>query len=527
MKKFIGTLLLVLFHFSINAQLKYVNVVTGNSVGECKTTTNGKHLISLQFHDIIIYEMNATSGLLTKKKTFQNPDSEEFSSINLSPDDQYLYTRSHAKKNGQLLAVLRVYKINWSTFDFKLVQSIDGQDGSTFEFNADVKISPKGSFVFISSENATELYVYKRNSGTGMLTFASKKVVPQSHFTEFAMSNDERFLYGASFNLYKALVVYQMDKQSGNLNEIQQFTHPSYKDYTSEKLVISPNNKFIYGIGTDVYASDQDQTQITIYERDPNTGLISYKTHYSNLKSDGINNICFIYMDGSGETFYAFSSLGNEIHAVYVFKANPLDGSLTKIQTINDSGTTSKLRGIYEIAFSTNNKFVYLSAARDNAITIMQNPNAKPSYVYTEVAPIETVEESEEEVIEVVETPNNNIETVETNNSTGTSSNSNGSSTNSNQNAISKEFYADIWKKLSAEPSDAKKLDICYEQLEGKSMKTVQVAALAMLFNSEYKRLEFVKFMSYFTSDKENFKILVDLFSYETIKDDFNKSIKK
>lgn len=529
MKKLIGTLLLVLFHLSSNAQLKYVSTVSGNSVGECTITKNGKYLLSHQLHDLVIYEVNASTGLLTKKKTFPNPDDQEFSFMNLSPDDQFLYVRSHAKKNGQMLAVLRVYKINWSTLEFKLIQSIDNQDGKGFEFNADIKISPKGSFVFMTSENATELYVYKRNNTSGMLTFASKKVVPQSHFTEFAMSNDERFLYGASFNLYKAFVVYQMDKQSGSLSEIQQITHPSYKDYTSEKFVISPNNKFIYTIGTDVYAADQDQTQITIYERDQNTGLISYKTHYTNLKSDGINNICFIYMDGSGETFYAFSSLGNEIHAVYVFKANPTDGSLTKIQTINDSGSTSKLRGIYEIAFSTNNKYVYLSAARDNAITIMQNPNAKPSYVNTEVAPIETVEETEVEVIEVVETPNDNIETVETvetNNSNGTSSNSNGSSTTSNQNAISKEFYADIWKKLSAEPSDAKKLDICYEQLEGKSMKTVQIAALAMLFNSEYKRLEFVKFMSYFTSDKENYKILVDLFSYETIKDDFKKSIK-
>lgn len=173
--------------------------------------------------------------------------------------------------------------VNYLQF-LECIKSIDGQDGSTFEFNTDVKISPKGSFVFISSENATELYVYKRNSGTGILTFASKKVVPQSHFTEFAMSNDERFLYGASFNLYKAFVVYQMDKQTGIINEIQQFAHPSYRDYTSAKFLISPNNKFIYAIGEDVYASDQSQTQITIYDRNPNTGLISYKTHYTNLK---------------------------------------------------------------------------------------------------------------------------------------------------------------------------------------------------------------------------------------------------
>lgn len=525
MKKIIVTLLLLIFHFYSNAQLKYIGSVTGNSVGETKVTKNGKFLISLQFHDLIVYAINPTTGELTKKKTFPNPEDQEFTYSNLSPDDQFLYVRTHSKVNGKLMTVFKVYKINWTTFEFKPIQTISNQDGKEFEFNAQLKISPKGSFLLASSENGTELYVYRRNKETGMLTFASKKVVPQSQFSEFDMSSDERFLYGASFNLFKAFVVYQMD-QSGNMSEIQQIEHPSFKHYTSDKFVITPNNKYIYAIGTDSYASDQDQSHITIYERNSSTGMLTYKSHYANLKNEGIRNISFIHIDGSGETFYALSSLGNDFHGIYVFKANPIDGSLTKVQTISDAGTTSKLRGVYEVSYSPNNKIVYFSAARGNAITIMQNPNAKASYVFTEVAPIETMEQTEIEENVLEEEPVETVETVETSNPSGTTSNTAGSTSNSSQSGISKEFYAEIWRKLSAESTDAKKLDICYEQLEGKSMKTVQVAALAMLFSSEYKRLEFVKFMSYFTSDKENYKILVDLFTFETIKDDFKKSIK-
>lgn len=516
MKKNICTLIIVLFQFAINAQLKHLNSLAGNSVGESAVSNNGKYLLSLQYHDLIIYDLNATNGALTKKKTFSNLDNEEFMNVNLSPDDKFLYVRSRHKKDGNLISVLRAYAINWSTFEFNLIQSIDNQDGTNYEFNAKIKISPQGNYMLVAHQNSCELFVYKRSTTTGLLTFTSKKNVDGSHFGEFEMSYDERFLYTAPFNHFKALVVFEVDKQLGSLNEIQQFDHPYFKSYHSDKLLISPNNKFIYSIGTDTYAKDRNQSHITIYNRDRNTGLISYNTHYSNLKNEKIENINFIYMDKSGETLYALTSLGNVNHTINVFKANPIDGSLSKIQTINDGGATNKLRGVYDVDFSKSNKFVYFSAARDNAITIMENPLAKPSYNHTEEVLAQGNEEIEAEENAMEQESN---EVVETTNPTE-------SAENSNLKPITKEFYEETWRKLQMETSDAKKMDLCYDQLEGQSMKTVQVAAMAILFNSEYKRLEFVKFMSYFTSDKENYKILVDLFTYSAIKEDFIKSTK-
>lgn len=518
MKKILVFSFLLLVQFVGFSQLKYVNSIAGNEIGECTVSHNGKYFLIDQFHEITLFEINNSSGGLTKKKSFLNPDNEEFTFLNLSPDDKFLYTRSHTKKNGQLVSVVRVYALNLASSEFKLIQSIDNQDGKNLDFNTDVGISPKGSFIFLNNENGNELYVYNRNPTTGMLSFASKNVADRSNFSEFEMSQDERFLYTSSYNLYKSLAVYQMDKSNGSLSEIQQFVHPSYRDYNSSKFVIAPNGKFIYTIGTDVYSTSQDQTQITVLNRDTNTGLVSYKTHYANLKNEGIRNISFIHMDGSGETFFALSSLGNEVHAVYVFKANPIDGSLTKTQTLIDGGLTSKLRGVYDMAFSNSNRFVYLTAARDNAITILDNPQAKKS-----IAPPEEVQIVGNTASEVVQEPiiTTNVQAQQTTtNVPATTINS------SSSQAISKELYSEVWKKLMVESSDAKRMDICFEQLEGKSMKTVQIAAMAMLFTSEFKRLEFVKFMSFFTSDKENYKILVDLFTFDTIKDDFNKSIK-
>jgi hypothetical protein len=53
----------------------------------------------------------------------------------------------------------------------------------------------------------------------------------------------------------------------------------------------------------------------------------------------------------------------------------------------------------------------------------------------------------------------------------------------------------------------------------------MQVASIAMLFESEYQRLEYVKFEYYFVNDKENYKQLGDLFTYDSILKEFNKLV--
>lgn len=520
MKKIILLPFLLCFIFSSRAQFKYVSALSGGEMGECTVSHNGKFLFLNHTNEITIYDISSTSGLLTKKRSLVNPDQQEYTFIVLTPDDKFLYTRSHIKKDGKFVSVFRMFSMNPQTAETKLIGSLEGQDGSTFDYNANIQISPKGNFILVSSNSDQEMYVYKRNSD-GSLTHLSKTVSPTlGMFNEFQMSADERFLYVASQNLYKAMAVYSFDKNSGSLNSMQQIENPNYRHYNSDKFVITPNGKFVYTIGSDSYATDQTQNQITIYNRDAQSGMLSYAKTLTNLKSDGIIEISFLYMDGSGENLIACTSLGADSHAVHTYKADPNTGELKKSQTFNDGGITSKLRGAYGVSFTPNNKFMYVTAARDNAITIFENSSPKPSVTMREEVVVEPIHQDEPDPIVTNETTNTNSGTTNSNTSSGSSSGA------SSANAISKELYAEAWKKISAESSDGTRLDLSYQLLEGKSMKTVQIAAMAMLFTSEYKRLEFVKFMSYFVIDKENYRLLVDLFTYDSIKDDFNKTLK-
>ena len=85
-------------------------------------------------------------------------------------------------------------------------------------------------------------------------------------------------------------------------------------------------------------------------------------------------------------------------------------------------------------------------------------------------------------------------------------------------NEITGQQLNTYYATLAAEENDITRLNRSFELLEGKCIKVIQVAALAYLFKSEYQRLQFVKFTSYFLNDPQNKWILADLFSYENMR---------
>ncbi len=165
-------------------------------------------------------------------------------------------------------------------------------------------------------------------------------------------------------------------------------------------------------------------------------------------------------------------------------------------------------------SLDSNNQFIYLTASRDHALHILENPKYKPSVSMSETSP-SFVEWSdpEEESTEYSDYGNNQHEEDD----------ELSADASSGEAGIVEDEMTAIHRKLQAESSDTRRLDLGYALLEGKSLKTIQIASMAMLFKSEYKRLEFVKFATYFASDQEYLPILEDLFTYESIRKDFRK----
>jgi 6-phosphogluconolactonase (cycloisomerase 2 family) len=513
MKKIATLLILLAFAGNLISQINYVNHIKATNAGECEVSHNGKFLYLTCLEGLVVYEINQKTGGLTKKQTIQGADQLELSSPHISPDDKFLYVQSFVRNPDEINSVIRTYSCNAQTGELKLVNTIADQNGNRIEFGANIQLSPKGNLLFITNNSHQELLIYKRNVSSGGLSYLNTTSTETiSMFSDIAMSPDERFLYVFSPNIHKACHVYEVDQRTGEINKIQDVENPNYRHYTSHDFLISPDGRNAYTIGTDVYAANQTQPQIGQYKRDVSTGMLSFEHNYDNLQSCGIRDLSFLYMDGSGDNLFATTSYGDEVHGVHIFKRSPSSGDIAFQKSILDKAPTDKLRGAFWMAFGKDNRFIYLTASRDHALHIVENANSHASIIPIEAGVGSPSSYDPEDDLgfdqPVIAQENDNEENFPV-----------------PPSDEREDEMTSIHRKLQAETSDTRRLDLSYALLEGKKLKIIQVASMAMLFKSEYKRLEFVKFASYFVDDPQYLKILEDLFTYESIRKDYNKHV--
>lgn len=515
MKKIPLVFIMSVLIITARAQVNYVSNVYAKSASQSAVSHNGKFLFLSSYHDIIVFEINPSTGALTKKRTLPSPTSSEFCGMHLSPDDKFLYTQSAIGPQANTTAI-STYACNPLTGELKLKNTIDHQGTETFELSM-TNMSPQGNFLFIANNSYKDLFVYRRNVTDGSLSFQNKISTRElMMFFDYVISPDEKFMYVNCANIYKEATIYSIDQTTGNLTKVTEVVNPNYPNKYAEKLMVSPDGKNVYAIERLYQDATQDyRYDLTQYSRDEQTGLMSYQVHYP----QGLTQLDYLFIDGSGEYVYASKAIGTGLQAFHVFKRDAATGNLTRLQTFFDSGTTNKLEGSYVCSFSKDNRYLYVSAIDDDAVNIFNTPNAKASVA----APSVSVSTNTQG------TDDSGLTGTTTTTTTGDGGTSNGGTTSpptGTGSDFTKDKFNEARKKLQAETSDTKRMDLCYKLLEGKALSTMQVASIAMLFDSEYQRLEYVKFEYYFVNDKEHYKQLSDLFTYDSILQEFNKLVR-
>jgi 6-phosphogluconolactonase (cycloisomerase 2 family) len=514
MKKTSLVFILSVLIITAQAQVNHVSSVYAKQASQSAVSHNGKFLFLSSFDEIIVFEINPSTGALTKKRTLPSPVNAEFCGMHLSPDDKFLYTQSRTSADASTTAI-STYACNPLTGELKLKHTLNQQGTETFELMSMTNMSPQGNFLFIANNSYKDLFVYRRNVTDGSLTFQSKISTGKlMMFFDYVISPDEKFMYVNCANIYKEATIYSIDQYTGYLTKVTEVANPIYPNSYPQKLMISPDGKNVYAISRLYQDATQDyRYNLTQYSRDEQTGLMSYQAHYF----QGVMQLDYIFIDGSGEYVYASKAFGSDVHAIHIFKRDVSTGNLTKLQSFFDSGTTNKLAGSYIFSFSKNNQFVYVSAIDDHTLNIFKNPNAKASVIAPSVSVSTNSQGSDDSVFTGI--------TTTTTTSDGSSNNSTTSQPTGPVSDFPKDKFNEVRKELQAETSDTKRMDLCYKLLEGKALSTMQVASIAMLFDSEYQRLEYVKFEYYFVTDKENYKLLSDLFTYDSILQEFNKLV--
>ncbi|OUD11597.1 beta-propeller fold lactonase family protein [Thioflexithrix psekupsensis] len=237
--------------------------------------------------------------------------------VAVSPDGQHLYAASVV---SSAVAVFSRDVNNGSLQFLQHFTNTDISDSGLAGASA-VKVSPDGRHVYVASRTDSAVTVLTRNSTTGLLTL--------------------------------------VEIQKDNVNQATGLAGVS-------ALAISPD-------GTRVYAAGTDDSALTVFSRNADTGVLTpVLTHVSG--ANGVTNLAGItdvaVIDAGNGNWYVYTA-AVQSHAVNLFVRNSGVGELVFVGSYSQGmENISDLLGAVGLAVSPDRRFLYAAASSSNAITI-------------------------------------------------------------------------------------------------------------------------------------------------------------
>lgn len=334
----------------------------------------GKYLYALGYDDnaLVVFKREPNTGQLTFVERHINGENSVDGLANphsliISPDNKYIYVRGQITTqfgDENAIAIFRQETSNDSlTFVDTLSSSEIGLDDIDF-------ISTTDHYFYIV--NKKRLSVFNRDSNTGALTLVDegeeKEGVDSS--SAITVSSDGKHLYIVEHE-NEALLTFARDTTTGIPTLIE--TLPNGKIGVIEGLseatsvAISPDNKHIYVAG-------KEDDAITVFHRDAETGELTLvdiqvdKQKNPSSPVEGLDGINSVVVSPDGKHVYATSENSN---ALVVFARNEITGVLRFIEWKQDGvDNIDGLNGASAVIVSPDNKYVYVTASNDNAVTV-------------------------------------------------------------------------------------------------------------------------------------------------------------
>lgn len=313
-----------------NGELTYMDFVTESDIGE--NALNGVRSLALSPDGAYLYGVamfsdslstfarNSVSGALTFVDAIYDTDGGVDGlggprSIVVSPDGKNLYVAAHDDNK------VSVYSRNSETGAASFLAVYEEGDQGVEELSRPhaLALSPDGKHLYVALWS-NDVIVFARNAQTGLLTYKSKlsyltgetsKTSPRA----LALSPDGEFLYIASAN-NDAISVFSRNPQTGKLTSVGQV-----KDEVSGVVDLDgPHAISISSDGKYVYIAAVSSDSVTSFERDAETGLITYYQSISAGEEDDwtMNGPISIGTSPDGEHVYL--GAGSGTHSVLTFR---------------------------------------------------------------------------------------------------------------------------------------------------------------------------------------------------------------
>ena len=250
--------------------------------------------------------------------------------------------------------------------------TLNGVD--SLNFATSVAVSPDGKHVYVTAAQDNAVTAFWRNPTTGHLTVV-----------EDYIDGDDGGIVDGLAGAYSVVVSpdgYHVYVAGGQDDEVAGFVRNDSSGELFFFQVISDTGSVINGLdrprslaispdGEHVYVASLDADTLTVYDRDPNTGNLSFvEIHQDQFGIFGLDGAHAVAVSPDGKHVYAAGSADD---AVVVFSRNPVSGTLTLEEEIYDNRYW--IHGIEypaSIAVSRDSSHVYVASYHDDAVAAFE-----------------------------------------------------------------------------------------------------------------------------------------------------------
>jgi len=289
----------------------------------------------------------------------------------ISPDGEFLYV---ASMNDDAIAV---FDRDPATGELSFISRSKNGEGGIDGLNGarSLDVSPDGEFLYVVSMFDDALVTFSRNIATGSLTFLGRVKDGETGVDgldgarSICISPDGLNLYVAGWD-DNAVALFSRDTATGAASFLGRLKHGEDDIFALDAphfLTVSPD-------GENVYITLWDEDAVSVYNRDTDTGLLTYNSKISNGSPDATGSTVS-GLEGSRAAIT--SPDGNQLYvvawnddALSTFNRDAT-GALEFVDTQRTGiDGVEGLDGAHSLAVSADGKFVYAAAFFDDAITV-------------------------------------------------------------------------------------------------------------------------------------------------------------
>jgi 6-phosphogluconolactonase (cycloisomerase 2 family) len=312
---------------------------------------------------VVTFSRDATTGALTFVDSLVHGDPDPIAlfggaeGIAISPDGKFVYTASFST------GAVGIFSRSESTGELSYV-------GFTLSPSAiALAVSPDGSHLYVAGLTRDNITVFSRDAVTGALTFVEAHkdgengVDGLNGARSVAVSADGLDVYVGSVE-DKALAVFRRNAGTGELTFVE------FEAVGAQGISASDVFALVSPDGGNVYLAVDYDNAVFVFDRDASTGEITLLE----TQQDGINGVEGL----SGAEALAITSDGKHVYAggfvddaVALFSRNASTGALTFVAVKQDGvDGVDGLNGATWIAGSADDASLYISGFADNAVAV-------------------------------------------------------------------------------------------------------------------------------------------------------------